>query len=232
MYQQIRFGGPITPTIKWIIVSNVAIYLISIITGFGERHLSLIFGLIPIEIINYFAVYQLVTYMFLHGSPFHILINMLILWMFGGEIEYTLGKRKFLFYYFLCGIGAGIITTIVNYNSPIPVIGASGAIYGLLLAYGVFFPERIVLFMMIFPMRVKYMVAIFIAIEFLASISQTQDQISNITHLGGMAFGGIYLFFLKKGITISNLRYKIKHAQAKRKFKVLDKKDDDSKTLH
>jgi membrane associated rhomboid family serine protease len=88
--------------------------------------------------------------------------------------------------------------------------------------------------MMIFPMKVKYMVVIFIAIEFLASINQTHDQISNITHLGGMAFGGIYLFFLKKGLTISNLKYKIKYSRARKKLKVLDKKDNDSAytTLH
>jgi membrane associated rhomboid family serine protease len=143
------------------------------------------------------AFWQPVTYLFLHDpqSIMHILLNMLVLWMFGTPVEETWGTRRFLQYYFLCGVGAGICVVLVNLiagNAYQATIGASGAIYGLLLAYGMLFPNQEVLFMFLFPMKAKYMVMIFGAIAFLGSF-QGGGTVSNLAHLGGMIFGFIYI---------------------------------------
>ncbi len=110
--------------------------------------------------------------------------------MFGRELEDRWGSAKFLLYYFVSGVGAGLITALF---SKYPVVGASGAIYGLLLAYGVLYPNRIILLMFIFPMKAKYAVILFAALEFFASMRGSADGISHVTHLGGMVFGGILL---------------------------------------
>lgn len=135
-------------------------------------------------------LYQLVTYIFLHGGFFHLFINLFVLYMFGRELEVLWGSSKFLFYYFFSGIGAGLITALFsNY----PVVGASGAIYGLLLAFGVIFPNRILLLGFLIPVKAKYAVIIFGAIEFFTTMGGTGDGIAHITHLGGMIFGGLLL---------------------------------------
>ena len=183
--------------VKWLIISNVAVYLVYFFGSYlrGEP----IFGaleLMPSAVIRG-AFWQLVTYLFLHdlGSIWHILFNMLTLWMFGAPIEETWGTRRFLTYYFVCGIGAGICVVLVNLAFGHPhqrVIGASGAIYGLLLAFGMLFPNQTVLFSFLFPIKAKYMVMIFGAIAFMSSF-QTGSTVSNLAHLGGMIFGFAYM---------------------------------------
>jgi len=141
------FGpGPVTPAIKVLIAANVAAFL----AGLVVPGLTLVLGLRPADVIEHSYVWQPVTYMFLHGGIFHILFNMLALWMFGTELERLWGTRYFLKFYFVCGIGAGVLTVLFSlmpfgfaqqvYYSV--VIGASGAIYGLLLAYALTYPER------------------------------------------------------------------------------------------
>jgi membrane associated rhomboid family serine protease len=183
--------------VKWLILANVAIYLVYFfairLVGDG---LFIPLKLIPAMTIRG-AFWQPVTYLFLHDpqSIMHILLNMLVLWMFGTPVEETWGTRRFLQYYFLCGIGAGICVVLVNLIAGNPyqaTIGASGAIYGLLLAYGMLFPNQEVLFMFLFPMKAKYMVMIFGAIAFLGSF-QGGGTVSNLAHLGGMIFGFIYI---------------------------------------
>jgi membrane associated rhomboid family serine protease len=182
--------------VKWLILANVAIYLVYFFTF---RWLAAVFfplQLIPAMVIRG-AFWQPVTYLFLHDpqSIMHILLNMLVLWMFGTPVEETWGTRRFLQYYFLCGIGAGFCVVLVNLIAGNPyqaTIGASGAIYGLLLAYGMLFPNQEVLFMFLFPMKAKYMVMIFGAIAFLGSF-QGGGTVSNLAHLGGMIFGFIYI---------------------------------------
>jgi membrane associated rhomboid family serine protease len=161
------------------------------VPGFNSR-----FALDPIAVRSELAIYQLISYMFLHGSFFHLFFNLFVLYLFGRELEAIWGTKRFLTYYFVSGIGAGIITTLLSNN---PVIGASGAIYGLLLAYGVLFPNRTLLLYFVIPIKAKYMVIIFGAIEFFASMSSGGDGIAHITHLGGMAFGGIMLALWKAG---------------------------------
>jgi membrane associated rhomboid family serine protease len=188
-------GGGFTPAVKALVIANVAVFVLQILddvaggTGFFSS-----FGLLPAAVIQRFFVWQLVTYLFLHGGVLHIALNMFILWMFGCELERTWGARGFLRYYFVCGVGAGILTVLADPGSTIPTIGASGAIYGLLLAYGMLFPTRIIYLYMIIPMQAKYFVLLIGTVTFLSSFSSGGGGgIAHIAHLGGMIFGYLYL---------------------------------------
>jgi len=138
-----------------------------------------------------------VSYMFLHSlaSPWHLIFNMLALWMFGASVEQTWGTERFVRYYFVCGIGGGLTQLVVNLlfgNPDQMVLGASGAIYGVLLAFGMLFPNQEVLVSFLFPIKAKYFVAIFGAVAFLGSF-RSDSAVSNLAHLGGMIFGFIYI---------------------------------------
>src|SRR6266699_1550964 len=163
--------------VKWLIITNIAVYLIYFFGSFfqGDEILRSL-KLVPAQVVRGF-VWQLVTYLFLHslGGPGHILFNMLALWMFGAPIEETWGTRRFLQYYFLCGVGAGLCVVVANlfWGNPYQaVIGASGAIYGLLLAFGMLFPEQEILIAFLIPIKAKYMVMIFGGIAFVFSFQR------------------------------------------------------------
>lgn len=184
--------------VRWLLIVNTALfvlYFFAVRAGFGSAFGP--FGLVPGQVVTRLALWQLVTYMFLH-SPFgfeHILFNMLTLWMFGKDLEQAWGTRRFLRYYLYCGIGAGVCVILANYLVGDPftrTIGASGAIYGLLIAFGMMFPDVQVLFSFIFPMKAKYFVAIIGAIAFLSSFS-ANTGVSNVAHLGGMLVGYLIL---------------------------------------
>jgi len=151
-------------------------------------------------------VWQPFTYLFFHapvvlGGIWHVLINMFVLWMFGSELEQYWGKERFLKYYFITGVGSGIVTVLFNLNSKIPVVGASGAIYGILLAYALMFPNRYIYLYFLLPIRVKYFVFFIGAIAFFSSLNPGYSNISHLTHLSGMAVGYVYLR--------SNLRWEL-----------------------
>jgi membrane associated rhomboid family serine protease len=131
--------------------------------------------------------------MFLHGGILHIGLNMLALWMFGTELEETWGSERFLRFYFVTGIGAAICSVATGWNSYIPIIGASGAIYGLLAAYGMLFPDRTLLLYFIVPIKAKWFVLILGLITFYSSLTSSGSGIAHIAHLGGMLFGWLYL---------------------------------------
>jgi membrane associated rhomboid family serine protease len=168
---------------KVLIGANVAIFFAQL----AIRALTDIFGLAPSLVISRLWIWQLATYMFLHGGLFHILFNMLALWMFGSELERIWGTRNFLKFYFVTGIGAGILTVVFSllpfaasrqlYASN--VIGASGAIYGLLLAYALYFPDRPIYMYLLFPIPAKYFVMIMGAIAFYASMDGAGGGVSN-----------------------------------------------------
>lgn len=195
----LAYSGHFPPGVKWLLISNIGLfvlYYLAVRTEWGDFFGY--FGLVPRMVLEGYGVYQLVTYMFLH-SPWgfgHILFNMFALWMFGADLERTWGTRRFLEYYFLCGIGAGLCVVAGNllYGTPdTRTIGASGAIYGVLLAFGLLFPDTIVLFSFLFPIKAKYFVMIIGAIAFLSSIGASGGGVSHVAHLGGMAFGYFYL---------------------------------------
>lgn len=180
----------LTRGVKILLITNVAVYLIQ---QFAGHQFTDALGVTPTKVLQDLSVHQLFTYMFLHGSFFHILFNMFILWMFGTEMELTWGTKRFFKYYFLTGIAGGIFTVVFQPNSTVPTIGASAAIYGLLVAYAVLFPNRTIYLYFLFPVKVKYAVIGFVVIEFLASLAATPDGIGHWAHLGGAAVGFLYL---------------------------------------
>lgn len=231
-------GGYFPPGVRWLLIINTALWLLyflavlttnSFLAGLFQN-----FWLIPYDVVHRFAVWQLFTYMFLHDPRGfgHILFNMLTLWMFGADLERTWGTRRFLKFYFLCGIGAGICVVIANYTpfgDPMTrTIGASGAIFGLLMAFGMLYPNTTVLFSFLFPMKAKYFVMIIGAIAFMSSLG-ANTGVSNVAHLGGMLFGYIYLKSQRRGPSmpkfnpVSSLRREYqtwRMQRAKKKFEV------------
>jgi membrane associated rhomboid family serine protease len=221
--------------VKWLLIINVSLFILyffTVRTAYGALFTPL--KLIPSWVTSG-AVWQLVTYLFLH-SPFdllHILFNMLTLWMIGVALENTWGTRLFLKYYFVCGIGAGICVVVASYlfgNPGVPTIGASGAIYGLLLAFGLLFPDA-TLFLFIFPVKAKYAVMILGAIAFLMSASGSGGTVSHIAHLGGLLVGYVYLksgqLRLRRTDPLGGLRQRYhdwRRERAKRKFQVYMRK--------
>ncbi len=206
---QMQFSVPMTKTVKALIIANVSIWvvLVLIIQGFLVSGTPVFdyLALTPARVFNDFWIWQLGTYMFLHShGVFHVLFNMLILWWFGSELEGRWGSKFFLQYFLTCGIGAGLIytacTVIYTYATgnlvaiTSPLVGASGATFGLLLAYGLIFGEREIYFMMLFPMKAKYFTAIIGAVELLTLLdSGFSSRVSNLAHLGGLVVGFVYL---------------------------------------
>jgi len=149
----------------------------------------------------YFEIYQIVTYQFLHGSFTHLFFNMFALWMFGCVIERVWGPRKFLIYYLACGIGAGLCQELVQFlmGSYSLTIGASGAVYGILLAFGMTFPEeRIFIFPLPIPIKAKWFVAIYAAIELYSAVHSAGDGVAHMAHLGGMLFGYLLIRYWQR----------------------------------
>ena len=180
-----------TEAIKILISINVLLFIFRYI-AIDRYDLAQIFGLSSGDV--WPMIWQPVTYMFIHGDFFHVFMNMFVLWMFGSEMESIWGSREFIKYYFITGIGSGIIWLLLNIsNSYSVLIGASGAIYGILLAYGLMFPNRKVLIYFLFPIKVKYFVILLGAVAFISSIGDPGSNISHLTHLSGMLIGFIYL---------------------------------------
>ncbi len=227
----VSFGpGAMTPAVRALIVANVAVYLVMVIVPPISDTMTLMLGLIPAAVVKSFWIWQPVTYMFLHGGLFHILFNMLALWMFGVELERMWGSRFFVKFYAVAGLGAAATTILLSflpfdfadvlYRSV--TIGASGAIYGLLLAYGLYFPDRPIYIYMIFPIPAKYFVLIMGAISFLSSIGGAGGGVAHAAHLGGLVSGYLYLK-TGRGHPIIEFRYrwsKWKLARTRRKFEI------------
>ncbi len=140
-----------------------------------------------------FWPWQLVTYMFLHGNFLHIFFNLFVLWMFGLQIENLWGTKRFVIYYFITGIGAGILHLILAAEG-VPTVGASGAVFGILLAFGMMFPNReIMLIFLPIPIKAKYFVIMIGAFELFAGVSGLQTGIAHFAHLGGIVIGFILI---------------------------------------
>jgi membrane associated rhomboid family serine protease len=178
-----------TPAVKTIIIACAIVFILQ----FLVPSITEILALTPVLVTHSFFVWQLATYIFLHDTGYilHIVFNMLGLWMFGSDLERYWGTRRFVQYFFICGIGAGLMTVLFSWNSPVSTIGASGAIYGVLLAFGVLFPDRIIYFV-IFPIPAKWFVVIMGVIAFWSSLG-SGTGVAHIAHLGGMLFGFLYL---------------------------------------
>ncbi|MEZ5398269.1 MAG: rhomboid family intramembrane serine protease [Bryobacteraceae bacterium] len=225
------------PGVKWLIVVNVALFIAyHLAMRAGYASIFNPFRLSLRWVTDIFAVWQIFTYMFLHDpyGPMHILFNMLFLWMFGKDIEPVWGTRRFLQYYFVCGMGAGICALLMSATFGTgneTTIGASGAIFGLLLAFGVLYPDATILFFLIFPMKAKYAVMLYAALAFFMTANPDASGVSNIAHLGGMIWGYIYLKtnlfkhdYLAMG---SDWHKQWKLQRARKKFQVYMRKQDE-----
>ncbi|MFM6929130.1 MAG: rhomboid family intramembrane serine protease [Bdellovibrio sp.] len=200
--------APLTPAVKWLLIINVAVWFLFqvLMEGFLRVPFTPLFALYPGKVLFNFEIWQLVTYMFLHSMQVtHILFNMLMLWFFGAELEQRWGTKFFLTYYFASGIGAALLYCLGIWGYAlatgsetgliVPVIGASGAIFGLLLAQGIIFGERIIYFFMLFPMKTKVFVAVMGGVQ-LASLMTSGvsgGEVAYLAHLGGLVAGFITL---------------------------------------
>ncbi|MCB0702967.1 MAG: rhomboid family intramembrane serine protease [Ignavibacteriae bacterium] len=198
--------GMFPPVIKFILMLNVAVfilqYLVMELLYFGGLPLSAYF-------FNYFALqttnfsfsfaensfwpWQLITFQFMHGGLWHLFFNMFAIWMFGIELENSWGSRRFLFYYLLTGIGAGLVQLAIHAG---PTIGASGGVFGVLLAFGMLNPDRkIFIFPIFIPIKAKYFVMIYAGIELFLGITGSSDGIAHLAHVGGAATGFLLIKF-------------------------------------
>lgn len=184
------------PVTQVLIVANIAVFVLDSLAG---RTISMIFALWPLG--PHFMPWQVVSYAFLHGGLTHLLFNMYGLYMFGGDVERVWGARRYLTFYFFCAVFAGIVQLIVSTASGgyYPTVGASGALFGVLLAFARCFPYRTV--MPLFPpipMRAPVFVMVYGALELFLGVSGTQSGIAHFAHLGGLAGGFLFLRFNRR----------------------------------
>jgi membrane associated rhomboid family serine protease len=242
---------PFTRAVKQLLIANGAVFLgvalLGVFVPGGERWVQLHFGLVPALVVFRAYLWQLVTYAFLHAGLWHILFNMLALWMFGARLEQDWGYNLFLQFYFFCAVGAALTTVVVSFtgllgSSPlIPTVGASGAIFGVLLAFGILHAEaEIMLFPIPFMIKAKYFIMGLIFIEVfltLSSAHQPGASVAYMAHLGGLLFGYIWLKFVprrgfgyaasERAFGLRNSYYRWKRKRAARKFEVYMRKHDD-----
>lgn len=197
-------SGP-APVVMLLLVTNAVVFLLLMAAPqFGIQNFAL-WPLVPVTGVELpaqladgeFHVWQLVTHAFLHGGLLHLFINMFVLWMFGGPIEKAWGSKMFALYYGVCIIGAGLVQLIVSSSGlaePMPALGASGGVFAVLLAFGLMYPNQIIL--LIFPpipMKAKYFVIIIGVFELVAGTFGVQQGVANFAHLAGMLFGFLFI---------------------------------------
>jgi membrane associated rhomboid family serine protease len=231
---------PLTPWVKKIVIACAAMYFLQVVLGSVaapiQRVLLNYFSLVPALVAFRGMIWQLVTYSLLHGGVWHLLMNMLTLWMFGSQEEMDWGPRKFLEFYLFCVVGAGLVTVAVAFmhigmDPATETIGASGGVYGVLVAFGVLYGDReIFLFPFPFSIKAKYLVWIIVFLVVIATFQPSQGGVANFAHLGGLFFGFVYVKFLprrglmfgasEKYFSFRNSYYRWKRRRAARKFEV------------
>ena len=202
-----------TPVVYNLLIANVVAYLATMLLDTNQMYA--LFALFPIGS-PFFEVWQPITYMFLHGDFSHLFFNMFALWMFGRQLEYELGSQRFFTYYMVCGVGAALLQLGVGYAEYqhalaaggvqsamhllyVPTVGASGAVFGLLLAFGVLHPNNVI--MLIFPpiaLKAKWFVLIYGLLELFFGLSGYQSGVAHFAHLGGMLWGLGLLYWWRK----------------------------------
>lgn len=224
--------------VRWLLIANIAVFVLTILSDRLAAPFLDSFALVPAQVVQKLAIWQLVTYMFLHAGFGHILWNMLALWLFGAEMERLWGTAKFLRFYFICGICAALTVVACAYifgGTEVRTVGSSGAIYGLLMAYGLMFPEQTILFSFLIPIKSKYFVMIIGAIVFLQSYMVTLggsrgSSIAVLAHLGGLITGYLLLrgrrlrSQLVHPLDVSYKEWKLR--RARKKFEVYLRKNN------
>ncbi|MBO4906828.1 MAG: rhomboid family intramembrane serine protease [Bacteroidaceae bacterium] len=211
------------PVTKHIIIINLLMYLARVVAMRYGIHFDDLLGL-HFCLAPHFKLYQFFTYMFVHASVMHVFFNMFAVWMFGRIMERTMGSQRFLFYYIVCGLGAGMVQEVAQLaeyhltgmsayelvntgEGVIPMtsylnlwntVGASGAVYGILLAFGMTYPNELMfIFPLPLPIKAKWFVIIYGALELLEALGSTSDGIAHMAHLGGMLFGWLLIVYWK-----------------------------------
>ncbi|MBI2956215.1 MAG: rhomboid family intramembrane serine protease [Acidobacteria bacterium] len=230
------FGYALTPAVKKLLILNGAAFfalaLLRIFSPADAVTAVRLLGLVPRDVVFSFFFWQPLTYLFLHSGFLHIFFNMFALWMFGTPLERDWGSRRFLRYYFLTGIGAGLLNVVVGLlwggaAAIVPTIGASGAIYGLLLAFGLLYPRAPIFLWFLFPVPARVFVLIFGALAFLSALEGPGARVNHVAHLGGMLVG----FFFLRGNSLYHRglnRYadwRMRHLR--RKFEVYMRQQDE-----
>jgi membrane associated rhomboid family serine protease len=227
--QSISFGPPLRGAVRQLVITTGVAFLVTYIPAqiFGWALPFAWFGLQPYDVTHHLFIWQVVTYLFLHGGWFHIIFNLFALWMFGSDLESLWGSRRFLTYYFLTGVGAGMFVVVIQSlfppALPVSTIGCSGAVMGLLLAYGITFPDLPIFLYFIIPIKAKWFVVIMGLIEFVSAL-QPSSGVSNVAHLGGLLVGLLYLRGRGLPYELQSHYHDWRRARLRRKFEVYMRK--------
>jgi membrane associated rhomboid family serine protease len=225
---KLSFGGPLTPIVKSLIIINFLAFALLFIAKDSSKIVYYL-GLVPFSVIHDRTYWQFLTYMFIHVDFWHFAFNMLGLWWFGCDIERGFGGKHFLRYYLFTGIGAGISAFLLGLGSSIPTIGASGAIFGILLAYAILYPNRLIYLWLVVPVKAKWVVLGFAAVELIGVFKASESGVSHIAHLGGLVFGLVWFAYYLKIFTPRALKSFFGRARARQGMKIVkdDKPPDD-----
>lgn len=217
-YRPSFFGGFsfFPPVIKWLLIGNTAVWLLMAFflapfklggmpIGGDFGILTKLLALWPIG--ENFWPWQLFTYMFLHGGLGHLFFNMFALWMFGMELENVWGSKRFLIYYLACGLGGAVANLFVAplLGQAAPTVGASGAVFGVLVAFGMLFPDRPIYLYFLLPIRAKYFISAYILLELFFGVTGSSSGVAHFAHLGGAAVGFVYTLMLKRGMSFGDV---------------------------
>jgi membrane associated rhomboid family serine protease len=226
---QVSFGPPLTWVVRNLIIVTAVIFLLTYLPEvmFGWNFPFVLFGLRPFDVTHRLFLWQPFTYLFLHGGFFHIVFNLFALWMFGSDLEKFWGSRRFLFYFFMTGVGAALFDVALQPSAITTTIGNSGAVYGILLAFGLIFPNRPIYLWLLIPVKAKWFVLIMGLIEFASSFSNPGSQVSHIAHLGGMLFGFLYLRGRALPYRLELRYHEWRRAQLRKKFEIYMRKQED-----
>lgn len=177
------------PATRWMVLASFGGWVLEM--GFGGT-LNYYFGLVPALVTDSGWIWQIFTYIFIHAGFWHFLFNAFMLWMLGSAIEPVLGTRKFIVYFMFCGAVAALFTVAFSHGSLRPVVGASGAIYGLLYAFAALYPDQTIYMYFLFPMTARQFVYLMAGLSLVLSFSTPNSGVANFTHLSGLAAGWLY----------------------------------------
>lgn len=187
----------VTPVVKGFLAASAIIFLVGLVSGLNGHPLGPVLGFVPARLAQGW-LWQPFTYAFVHSGLFHILFNLLVVWTVGSELEGLWGRKTFAGYLLVCGLGAAFtygLFSLLGIGPGVwqPVVGSSGIVYGLLLAYGILFGDRTMYFFMLFPLPARYFVMLLGGIELISSVFYSNNGVAHLAHLGGMAFGFLFL---------------------------------------
>ena len=210
-------GLPLPPVVKQLLIANLAVFVLTrMIPGVEVERIEDLFGFVAADVLGRGRVWQFATYMFLHGGFFHILFNMMLLWMFGTTVEHRWGSRAFLTYYAVCGLGGAILSWVMGPSSTVPMIGASAAVLGVLLAYTLMYPDQQVLIWFVIPVKMKVLLWLLVAVDLIGAVGLLRGNVAHFAHLGGLLFGWIYL---KQDWRFGALGRRVRGARARQRMR-------------